>query len=91
MIQEILEYYFDRKVLELGESLVDKQLFKTSLAKKANRDDLLELKARVADNTTRNEKFHSIENRLLELERNQVISVSVDEFITEMQQRPTLS
>jgi siderophore synthetase component len=56
MIQEILEYYFDKKVIEHSENLVTKDVFKKALSTKLDNGIFQSFERRLAGDRSSDEK-----------------------------------
>ncbi len=70
MIQEILEYYFDKKVSDLLAQLVTKKEFKESLSVKLDNKTFREYEKMIASDRTQELKNFKYEEQLYKLERN---------------------
>ena len=69
MIQEILEYYFDKKVSDLLSKFVTRDEFKTSLSIKLDNKTFREYEKMIASDRTQELKNFQYEEKLFNLER----------------------
>ena len=89
MIQEILEYYFERKLEEMRMSLVDKKMFREALLTKTDQNLFQALEKRVMCDRTNTEKFHAIDTKLYSIDRSLMQCVTVEQLEHDLKDKPS--
>ena len=84
MIQEILEYYFDKKVSNLLTTMVTKEEFKDSMAVKLDYQVFRDYEKMVASDRTQELKNFQYEEKLFNLDRALQNYVTKDDQVIEM-------
>ena len=80
MINEILEYYFDQKMRQLLENLIDKKQFKEALSCKLDSLVFKDYVKRASENKQADDNSHVMEERIHTIERQLMTFIQRDEF-----------
>ena len=91
MIQEILEYYFDKKVSDLLSKLVTKEEFKERLSVKLDYCVFRDYEKMVAMDRTQEKKNFDYEEQLFKLERAFLNYVTKEDQIIELSDKVSLT
>ena len=87
MIQEILEYYFDKKMSDFQSQLVDQKTFKEALQCKLDANVFRAFEKAIATDRTREEQYFVIDERIHTLETAFPTLVNKDEFADKMEDK----
>ena len=87
MIQEILEYYFDKKVSDLLSKFVTRDEFKTSLSIKLDNKTFREYEKMIASDRTQELKNFQYEEKLFNLERTFLKYVTKEDQASAMREK----
>ena len=89
MIQEILEYYFDKKVTDLLNKFVTKEDFKERLSVKLDYSTFRDYEKMVASDRTQELKNFSYDEKIFNLQKNMNLYVTKEDFNFEMSDKVT--
>ena len=90
IVQEILEYYFDKKMSDLQATLVDQKTFKEAMLGKLDINIFRAYEKRVAADRSREERNFVIDERLHSLERALPTFVTKEENAEDMKEKASL-
>ena len=90
-MQEILEYYFDKKMNDLVATLVDQKTFKEAMRGKLDINIFRAYEKQVAADRSREERNFVIDERLHNLERALPNFVTKEENEIDMKEKASLS
>ena len=89
MIQEILEYYFDKKVTDLLNNFVTREDFKERLSVKLDYSTFRDYEKMVASDRTQELKNFSYDEKIFNLQKNMNLYVTKEDFNFEMSDKVT--
>ena len=90
IVQEILEYYFDKKMRDLQATLVDQKTFKEAMHGKLDINIFRAYEKQVAADRSREERNFVIDERLHNLERALPTFVTKEENAEDMREKASL-
>lgn len=90
IVQEILEYYFDKKMSDLQATLVDQKTFKEAMHGKLDINIFRAYEKQVAADRSREERNFVIDERLHNLERALPTFVTKEENAEDMREKASL-
>ena len=91
MIQEILEFYFDKKLTDTMNDIVSKKQLDDAMSRKLDRDIFAHFERSLLSDRTQQDLNHKYDEKLLQLERNFANYVTIAQNDMAMQDKANLN